>query len=94
MISSATFCPASLMSVRTTEAPSRAKSRAVARPMPEAAPVMRAICPLGMIRLWESFELICTAARTLLLEVKSPAVFFILCGTSNSCPPEFEVSGS
>ena len=35
----------SLMSARTTAAPASAKARAVARPMPELAPVTRATCP-------------------------------------------------
>ena len=46
VISAATACPPdSLMSVRTTEARSLAKRKAVVRPMPDAAPVMIAILP-------------------------------------------------
>src|ERR1039458_2849894 len=48
--------PAALMSTTDTLAPSRAKSTAVARPMPEPAPVIRATLSLSLIvaRLDES----------------------------------------
>src|SRR5207245_1443515 len=62
LISSTKLFPAvSFRSAMATAAPSRAKSSAVARPIPEAPPVMRAVLACRRICIYEAPH--CTAQR-------------------------------